>query len=32
MIGSTTNVPTSMKVWLDGAAAASRIVRSGGTM
>src|ERR1700722_1102677 len=32
MIGSTTNVPTSMKVWLDGAAAASQIVRAGGTM
>jgi hypothetical protein len=32
MIGSSTNVPTSVKVWPDGAAAASRIVRSGGTM
>jgi hypothetical protein len=31
-VGSSTNVPTGMKVWLDGAAAASRIVRSGGTM
>jgi hypothetical protein len=30
--GSSTNVPMNMKVWLDGAAAAWRIVRSGGTM
>jgi hypothetical protein len=32
MTGSSTNGVTSMKVWLYGAAAASRIVRTGGTM